>query len=226
MGRRHLLGVVSLRRFGAALLLAPLATGMVAARDAPSLLQITIETIKPGRLAQYDAVELRLAEMCERRKCPNSYLALESTTAPTAVWWLVEYASQLEVDRVAKAYQDDAALLRDLTELSAQKQEFTDEPVSRMTTRRADLGDSAAWRIGEVPFAVIAEQRGAAPRVGAVFDSADGARLVVVGAATRTEADTAAAMLGEGARVFRVHPSWSMPAAAWVAANPELWARR
>lgn len=215
-----------MRRFGAALLLAPLAAGTVAAREAPPLLQITIETIKAGNEAQYDAVEERLAEMCARRACPNSYLALESTIAPTAVWWLVEYASQPDVDRVAKAYQNDAALLRELTELSAQKRAFTDEPVSRMATRRPDLGDSAAWRIGEVPFAVIAERPAAEPRIGAVFDSPNGVRVAVVGAATRMEADAAAAMLGASARVFRVHPSWSMPAAAWIAANPELWTRR
>jgi hypothetical protein len=215
-----------LRRFSTALLLGPIATATVAAaQEPPALLQITVETINLGSEAQYDAIELRLAEMCARRRCPNDYLALESTTAPHEVWWLVTYASQSEVDRVAAAYANDAALLRELLELTAQKREFTDEPLNHMTTRRPDLGDAAAWRIGEVPFTVIAERRGSEPHLGTVFEAADGTWFAVVGAATQSQADEAVARLGAGARIFAVRPSWSKPAEAWRAANPELWRR-
>jgi hypothetical protein len=200
----------------------------VAAQQAPALLLITIETIKRGSEAQYDAIERRLSELCVGRGCPNDYLALESATPPTEVWWFVMYESQAEVDRIAKAYASDAALLRDLETLSTQKKQFTDEPVSRLTTRRADLAGSDSWRIGELPFAVVATglaaQPGAVPRAGNVFDAPDGTRFVVVAAATRAEADAAAAALGAEARVLRVRPSWSKPAEAWRSGNPELWA--
>lgn len=200
--------------------------GPLAADEPPAILQLTIETIKPGSEVQYGTIEERLAQMCARHPCPNNYLALESTTVPKEVWWLNAYASQAEVDRIAQAYERDPALLRELRELSAQKRDLTDEPVNRMTTRRPDLGDSAPWRIGAVPFAVIAEGRGAEPRLGAVFEAADGSRFTVIGATTRADAEAAAANLSTGARVFAVRASWSKPAQAWVEANPQLWVRR
>jgi hypothetical protein len=144
----------------------------------------------------------------------------------------VMYESQAEVDRVAAAYANDAAMLRELETLSAQKRAFTNEPVSRLAALRPELGDAAAWRIGELPFAVIAAHDGAAahdgtaPRAGAVYDAPDGTRFAVAAAATRAEADMAAAALGTGARVLRVRPAWSKPADTWRAANSALWAER
>ncbi len=216
-----------MRHLGTALLLAPLAAATTAtsAQEPPALLQITIETITPGAELRYDAVEKRITEVCARR-CPNDYLALESTTAPTDVWWFVAYASQGEVDGVAAAYANDAALRRELEELSAQKRTLTNAPVSHMTTRRLDLGDGAPWRVGAVPFTVIAELRGTEPRLGSVFDAPDGPRFAVVGAATEAEAQAAATRLGPSARIFAVNPAWTKPAEAWLAANPELWRRR
>jgi hypothetical protein len=219
-----------LRQLRTALLLSPLVTGIgsATAQEAPALLLITIETIKRGSEMQYDAIERRLTELCVERGCPNDYLALESADPPTQVWWFVMYESQADVDRVAKAYASDTALLRDLEALTEQKKQFTDAPVSRLTTRRADLGGTDSWRLGELPFAAVATatQSGPEPRAGAVFDASDGTRFVLVAAAARAEADAAAAALGADARVFRVRPPWSKPAAAWRAANPELWSLR
>jgi hypothetical protein len=226
MGRRHLHSLASARRFGAALLLGPLAAAPTAApaQEPPALLLITTETINPGNELQYDAVEKRLTELCARR-CPNDYLALATTSAPMDVWWFVAYASQVEVERIAAEYADDAVLLRELEALSAQKRALTSAPASYMTARRPDLGDGAPWRIGAVPFTVIAERREAEPRIGSVFETADGVRFAVVGAETAVDAQAAAARLGAGARIFAVNPEWSKPAQAWLAANPDLWRR-
>lgn len=212
------------------LLLGALAAGVLAAQEPPALLQITIETIKPGSEAQYGAIEERLAEMCARRGCPNDYLALESTTTPTQVWWFTMYATQADIARIALAYERDADLLRELRELSNLKRELTDAPVNHLAAHQPELGDASRWRIGELRFAAVAvTAAGSAPgsRIGTVFDEPEGgSRFTVIGAATRAEADAAAASLGTDALVFEVRPSWSKPAAAWVGANPELWARR
>jgi hypothetical protein len=168
--------------------------------------------------------------MCARRGCPNDYLALESTTSPTQVWWFTMHATEEDAGRVVVAYQSNAELLRELLELSALKREFTDEPVNRVAARRSDLGDSSPWRIGALQFTVVAVTPGGretGPRIGTVFDEPEsGSRFTVIGAATRAEAEAAAARLGAEALVLEVHPSWSKPADAWVAGNPELWASR
>ena len=212
------------------LLLGTLAAGALSAQEPPALLQITVETIKPGSEAQYGAIEERLAEMCARRGCPNDYLALESTTSPTQVWWFTMYATQADIARIALAYQRDADLLHELRELSTLKSALTDVPVNHIAARQPELGDSSPWRIGELQFAAVAvtpARHVPGPRIGTVFDEPEGSsRFTVIGAATRAEAEAAAASLGADALIFEVRPSWSKPANAWVAANPELWARR
>ena len=71
--------------------------------------------------------------------------------------------------------------------------------------------------IAEAPEAIVPAS---------VFEAQDGRRFAVATAANRDEARAIAARLGSGARVLSVHPSWSRPAAPWVAANPTLWSRR
>ena len=99
-----------------------------------------------------------------------------------------------------------------------------------IAARQPELGDSSPWRIGELQFAAVAitpARHVPLPRIGTAFDEPEGSsRFTVIGAATRAEAEAAAASLGADALVFEVRPSWSKPANAWVAANPELWARR
>jgi hypothetical protein len=113
-------------------------------------------------------------------------------------------------------------LLSALADLAALKRDITDKPVERMTKHRGDLSIGANWRIGSEPFVVIEIGAG----TGSVFESAEHAMFTVVAAASSLEADAVAARLGPSARVFRVQPSWSRPAAKWIAANPELWQTR
>ena len=207
------------------LLLAALRASFVAAQGTPPpILQITIERIKPGGEAEYGAIEERLAEVCARLGCPNSYLALESLGEPKEVWWFVMYPSQAEIDRVARAYAENEPLLNAMRELAALKKDITDEPIAYFTNYRADVSGKSAWRVGSEAFAVIAT----APdiTVGALFETQDGMRFEIVSAGTLADANAAAAKLGSTARVFEVRPTWSKPDGAWTAANPELWRQR
>jgi hypothetical protein len=186
----------------------------------PSILQITLERIEPGRESEYGRIEEQLKQTCVRMGCPNAYLALESVSAPKEVWWLVMYESQADVERVAAAYAANEPLLKEMAALAALKKGLAAAPIEHMTKR---LGAAAAWRVGAEPFAVIATAV-EAPGV-AAFESADGARFAIVAAATRADADSVAARLGAGAGVFAVRPEWSKPDEAWAAANPRLWQR-
>jgi hypothetical protein len=195
-----------------------------AAQEPPPILQITIERIKPGALGEYGAIEERLAEVCDRLACPNSYLALLSADEPKEVWWLVMYPSQAEVDRVARAYEQNQPLLSAMRELAALKKDITEEPIAYFTSYRTDLSDESPWRIGSDAITVIAT--GTDLAVGATFEAADGKRFAISSAATTASASVAAEGLGSTARIFEVRPSWSKPDDAWVARNSELWRAR
>jgi hypothetical protein len=203
-------------------LVAMLTPATLSADQAPAILQITIERIHAGGEIRYGELEERMAEACTRLDCPNSYLALEAVAPPKEVWWFVEYASDADVERVKQAYEQNRPLLRALADLATLKSDITDTPVEHMTKRRGDLSIGATWRIGSDPFVVI----GIGAGIGSVFESAEHAMFTVVSAASPVEANAVAAKLGPSARVFRVRPSWSRPAAPWVAANPEVWQTR
>jgi hypothetical protein len=203
------------------LLLAMLTPLSAAAQAPPPILQITIESIRPGGEVEYGRVEERLKEVCVRLNCPNAYLALESVSPPKEVWWFVMYESQAQVKGVAAAYAANEPLLKEMAALNAFKKDIVDPPIGHMAMHRE--GESPAWQIGSDPFVVIATS---ADVVGsAVFESASGARFAIVSASTRAAADAAAMRLGADARVFAVRPEWSKPDKAWVARNPQLWGR-
>jgi hypothetical protein len=205
-------------------ILATMTASAVAAQEPPPILQITIERIKLGGLAEYGVIEERLAEVCDRLGCPNSYLALLSVDEPKEVWWFVVYPSHADIDRVGHAYEQNQPLLKAMRELTALKKDITDEPIAYFTSYRADLSGDSAWRVGSEEFTVIATAPDRSG--GAVFEAPDGKLFEIVTEAKRADANSAAAKLGSTARVFEVRPTWSKPDGAWTAANPELWSER
>jgi hypothetical protein len=214
MRRAHLVA-------GLALAMAPSIPAVAA--EPPAILQITIEPIRPGREAEYGAIEEELAALCSRLGCPNSYLALLSLDTPKEVWWLVGYESQADVERVAAAYAGNQALLDGMRALAAQKIGIADATTEYWVKQSADSRAAVPWQIGATRFAVIGAEGG---RGGTGFETSDGRRFVLAAAKTGAAAAEVAVRLGSSARVFEVRTSWSRPAQEWTAANPELWAGR
>ncbi len=192
----------------------------------PPLLQIVQERLKPGAERPYGKIEKQLAQLCARMHCPNPYLALVSIASPKEVIWLNEYASSGDVDRVARAYTDNAQLMAAMRELSQGKKGLTDEPIDRMGKLRPDLSGASAWRIGELRFAAVLETDTPVKSSGAVFQVPGGKALVFSAASDQAEAQRIASGLSREARVFEVRPEWSLPSQTWVAKNPGLWKRR
>jgi hypothetical protein len=210
---------------GAALLLV-LPALLAAEEPPPQILGVYIERLKPGVEAAYGKNEEDIARTCVRLKCPHPYLGLESVTGPKEVWWFNAYSSEADKDSVARAWEQNSAATAALRGLSQRKRPLTGEPKSFFATYRGDPGSASCWRVGGARFFVIAsskEKRGAG---GCVFDAPDGTRLAIMPVATRREADLEAAAAGDDARVFAVRPSWSLPAQAWVKADPDFWRAR
>jgi hypothetical protein len=86
----------------------------------------------------------------------------------------------------------------------------------------------AAFQKSAQPKAVltltpITRTDGAIGSAGTVFEAADGTCFVVRAARTREEAEAMTRAAGRDATVLAIRPSWSFPAAEWIAADPQFW---
>jgi hypothetical protein len=197
---------------------------MVLAQERPpQLLQLFHERLKPGVEAAYGRIEEDAARICAQLRCPNPYLALESMTGPKEVWWLNAYASEAHKDSVAQAYEHNTAAMAALREVTERKQGLTYEPEEFFATYRSGVGDESCWRMGGTRFFVMTVTRADRHAGGCVFEAPDGTRFIIATSATRRDATRKAAVASSGAKVFAIRPSWSLPADAWIASDPDFW---
>jgi hypothetical protein len=173
----------------------------------------------------YGKTEERIARFCADNKCPNRYLALASIDLPWDVWWLNEFSSRTDLDRVTQFYAQNEALTAALRQLAQGKMGLTEDPVDLIVTFRPDLSGKSDWRIGELRFAVIRTMPAPSRVPGMVFEAPDGNAFAFAAASTRDEADRFAAAMGDGARLFEVRAGWSFPRDEWISRNPGLWKR-
>jgi hypothetical protein len=191
--------------------------------ELPQFLLIVREQLRPESHDAYGKNELKIAAACARLRCPHPYLALASVTAPGEVWWLNAFASQEEKDQLEAAYARNERLMAKLRPLGKRKEAFRHTLTTTLTKHRPDLSGGAVWRVNGARFFVISATQDEGEAVGAVFESSDGQRFVVVSADSRAEADRIAARAGPGSVLLAVQPQWSFPALAWIAADPDFW---
>jgi hypothetical protein len=203
----------------AALGLAAMDTG----EEAPRLLLIVREQLRPESRDAYGKNELQIAAACARLKCPHPYLALAPVAGAPEVWWLNAFASQEEKDQVEAVYSRNEGLMAELRPLGKHKEAFRHGLTTTLTRHRPDLRGNTPWRIKGARFVVIGTVQTEGAPLGAVFESSDGRRFVVESAASRSEADRIAARAGASSVLLAVQPQWSFPDLRWIAADPEFW---
>jgi hypothetical protein len=189
----------------------------------PHLVQLFHERLKPGVEAAYGRIEEDAARICAQLKCPNPYLALESVVGPKEVWWLNAYTSESHKDSVARAYEQNAAAMAALQGITERKKGLTYEPEEFFATYRSDLGDGSSWRMEGTRFFVMIVTGADRKADGCIFETPDGTRFIIATATTRRDANRKAAAAGSSAKVLAIRPSWSLPADAWIAADPGFW---
>jgi hypothetical protein len=189
----------------------------------PQILQIYREPLKPGSEAAYSAIEEATARLAVALGCPHPYLGAESLSAPKEAWWFNGYRSAAEKERVYAAYASNAPLITALRQNSERKAALTLEPIEAFAQYRPDVSVGPPWVLGRGRFLVITVTKSNPRATGTVFEAADGTRFIVTSAQTRDEADAARAIAGLESTVLAVRPSWSFPAAEWIAADPEFW---
>jgi hypothetical protein len=194
--------------------------------EAPPLLQICRELVTPGHERDFRAIEEDAARICVEMRCPNSHLAMESLTAPHEIWWLTPYASDADRERVAKGYAHNTELLAALGGIATRKQGVTAPPFDGsdvVACLNRTLTGGAGLTIAGARFFVAMATRRDAPAPAVVYESADGNRFVFRPVRDSGEGVVVAVSWGPDARVFAVRPYWGVPAAKWIAADPEFW---
>lgn len=92
---------------------------------AKQILQIYRDYVKPGAASADQAIEEDAARICARLKCPNPYLAIQTASAPTEVWFLNANESSAAQDKVAQGYRDNPELLRELGGIAPRKADLS-----------------------------------------------------------------------------------------------------
>ena len=203
------------------LLISLLATPALGQGPAPRFLYVYRDSLKRGVDSIYRVIENDGARICADRHCPNPYIGLESLTGPHEAWWLNTFATPADTARVAKVYATDRALATALGAIAQRKAALIGTPVQGFAVYRPDLSRGPAWSVAGARFIVVTVTRDGRPANGSAWMTADS--TVYVLRPVRTRGDANALARDTEARVFAIRPNWSMPAAAWVTADPAFW---
>jgi hypothetical protein len=193
----------------------------VAQQPAPRFLYIYRDSIKRGVDSAYRVIENDGAQVCADHHCPNPYLGLESLTGPHEAWWLNAFATPADTARVAKAYATDRELSTALAGIAQRKAALIGKPVQGFAVYRPDLSRGPAWSVGGARLMVVTITRDHQPADGSVWMTADSTVYILRAVRTQREAEELAR--NTQALVLAIRPNWSMPAAAWVSADPAFW---
>jgi len=189
---------------------------------ASQVLNISREFPAPASEEKYRTIEEEAARMCAEMMCPNPYIGIESLTGPKETWWINGFESDGALKRVAQQYANNRQLTDALNGIAERKRGLVADSIEVVATYRKELSHGPLWDVGRGRFLVITVTPEKPATEGTVFETADGTRYVIRAARTADEAESKAR---EGAQIFAVRPYWSMPAKAWIAADPEFWKR-
>jgi len=206
----------------AVLLLSLVSIELGAQSSIPSVLLLTKEKVRAGKLAAYDTNEARIAATCMRLRCPHAYVALKSVSALDEVWWLNEYASPAEKTAADHAWQNHPSM-KPLQPLSVRKDSLRQVLETTLLRRVAEASPGPPWSIAGTHFLLVAEAGAVVGFSGSVFQSPDGRQTMIAAAADLAEAQLRAAPFGQAVRILAVERRWSFPAAEWIAADSAFW---
>ena len=96
-------------------------------------------------------------------------------------------------------------------------------PIEIFASYRPDRSEGAPWRLGHGRYLVITRIDRTSGPVGTVFEATDGTSFVVRAANTREGVGAMKRPAGQETTLLAIRPSWSFPAAEWIAADPEFW---
>jgi hypothetical protein len=203
------------------LLFALLSSPLLGQGAAPRFLYIYRDSLKRGVDSAYRLIENDGAQICADLRCPNPYIGLESLSSPHEAWWLNTFATAADTAQVAHIYATRRALSAALGGVAQRKAALIGTPVQGFAVYRRDLSRGPDWSVAGARFIVVTVTRDHRLADGSVWAMADSAVYILRPVRAAREAEDLARAIH--ARVFAIRPNWSMPARAWVAADPEFW---
>jgi hypothetical protein len=122
----------------------------------PKFLHIVRESVKMGRSADHSRWEAGWPAAYEKAKSPDVYIAIQSVTGPSEVWYVSTYGSQAAFGESLAKQEADPAFSAEVERLSRGDAEFVSELNALQAVARPDLSHGAFpdlammrfWEIG------------------------------------------------------------------------------
>jgi len=118
----------------------------------PKFLNIFREQIKPGRSAEHAKWEGGWPAAYEKAKSPYNYIALQSITGPSEVWYVVPLANQAAYGEMMATEDKDPALAAELERLNKGDAEFRAEETALQAVAMPELSLGAFPAIGKMRY--------------------------------------------------------------------------
>jgi hypothetical protein len=123
-----------------------------ASMQLPPILNIFRESVKPGNLDAYTAIEREAVHTCVRLHCPNSYFALQAGLEARQIWFISLFDSQEAADRAAAIYAQNAELHAAMAQIAESKKDMVSSPENTLVKYREDLSRDLGT---DVPHALV-----------------------------------------------------------------------
>lgn len=126
-----------------------------AAGGPPKVLQIFVESVKPGKGAAHEKVEVGWPQAFRKAKWPSHYLAMTSMTGPSEAWFMSGYDSFEAWEADQKHVEQTPSLQRELDRLSLQDGELLTGTKGIVALYREDLSYRPNIKLGEMRYFTV-----------------------------------------------------------------------
>ncbi len=118
----------------------------------PKFMHVFREQIKPGRSGEHAKWEAGWPAAYEKAKSPYHYIALQSITGPSEVWYVVPLANHAAYGEMVAAEDKDPALAAELERLNKGDAEFRAEESALQAVAMPDLSHGAFPAPGKMKY--------------------------------------------------------------------------
>ena len=105
----------------------------------PNVLQIFVESVKPGKGAAHEKIEVGWPQAFRKAKWPSYYLAMTSMSGPAEAWYLGGYESYAAMETDQRNVEKSPLLARELQRLSQVDGELLSGTRNVLARYRPDL---------------------------------------------------------------------------------------
>jgi hypothetical protein len=126
-----------------------------AAGGPPKVLQIFVESVKPGKGAAHEKVEAGWPLAFRKAKWPSHYLAMTSMTGPSEAWFMSGYDSFEAWEADGKHMEQTPALQQEVNRLGLQDGELLTGTKGIVAVYREDLSYRPNIKLGEMRYFTV-----------------------------------------------------------------------